>query len=219
MAVHYNPITKEPYLQLPAPCANIIITPYRKHQIKETALVMTEILNDTRVYSWLEGPPYPYLPEHGEDWVRMKIEENEAVVSTLQREFEAEGQPHSGGTKDKMSAVFFDSCPFLCIREVTKRTITNGAPLQDILIGYTGLLRYPFYEIRQNSWELALVQAHNNQLPAGHKDIVWGLGSMFHQNDLLDCMNLAYVANKTGRLPLPYLSWKRHYESDRSNCH
>lgn len=178
MTVHYNPITKEPYLQLPAPCANIIITPYREHQIKETALVMTEILNDARVYSWLEGPPYPFLPEHGEDWVKMKIKENEVVVSTLQKELEIEGHSQSNKFDDQTDKEFFDKCPFLCIREVTDRDFANGAPLHDILIGDIGITRYPFYEIRQNSWELALVQAHNNQLPAGHKDIVWGLGSM-----------------------------------------
>jgi hypothetical protein len=185
MAVHYNPLTKEPYLQLPAPCANIIVTPYREHQIKETALTMAEILNDTRVYSWLEGPPYPFLPEHGEDWINMKIKENEAVVSTLQREFEAEGQPQSDIVHDQTDTELFDRCPFLCIREVTERDPANGAPLQDILIGDIGLSRYPFYEIRKNSWELALVKAHNNQLPAGHEDIIWGLGSMFQRNDSL----------------------------------
>lgn len=178
MAVHYNTITREPYLQLPAPCTNIIITPYRENQIQETALVMAETLNDPKVYSWLQGPPYPFLPEHGEDWVKMKIQENKAVVSALQREFETKGQQHSGDSCDQVDREIFDKCPFLCIRQVEERDSTSGAPLQDTLIGEVAIMRYAFYEIRRNSWELALVQAHNNQLPPGHDDIVWSIGSM-----------------------------------------
>lgn len=178
MAVHYNTITREPYLQLPAPCRNIIITPYRENQIQETAFVMAEILNDPKVYSWLQGPPYPFLPEHGEDWIKMKIQENKAVVSALQREFETKGQSQSGDSSDQVDREVFDKCPFLCIRQVEERDPTSGAPLQDTLIGEVAIMRYAFYEIRRNSWELALVQAHNNQLPPGHDDIVWSIGSV-----------------------------------------
>ncbi|CAG8032703.1 unnamed protein product [Penicillium olsonii] len=173
MAVHYNPITKEPYLQLPAPCANIIITPYREHQIKETVHVMTGILNDPRVYSWLQGPPFPFLPEHGESWVEMKIQENKAVLSALQKEFEANIEQDNAPCQDEKE--IFDKCPFLCIREVGERD-SCGAPVQDTLIGEIALIRYQFYELRRNSWELALVQAHHNQLPVGHDDLIWSLG-------------------------------------------
>lgn len=178
MAVQFNPITKEPYLQLPGPFANIIITPYRKDQIKETALVMTNILNDERVYRWLQGPPYPFLLEHGEDWVKAKIQDSAAVVAALQGELEVKTRQQSQKSCDQKDVEFFDICPFICIREVTARDSISGAPSQDILIGKVGLSRYTFYEIRRNSWELLLVQAQNNQLPAGHDDIVWELGSM-----------------------------------------
>ncbi|KAJ5341305.1 hypothetical protein N7541_010429 [Penicillium brevicompactum] len=177
MAVHYNSITKEPYLQLPEPRANIIITPYREHQIQETALVMTEILNDAKVYSWLQGPPYPFLPEHGEDWIKMKIQENKAVVSALQQEFESKNQQQSGESSDQTDRQIFDKCPFLCIRQVEERDPRSGAPLQDTLIGEVAIMRYPFHEIRRNSWELALVQDHNNRLPPGHNNIVWSIGN------------------------------------------
>ncbi|KAJ5960603.1 uncharacterized protein N7479_007753 [Penicillium vulpinum] len=172
--VHYNPLTKEPYLQLPAPCANIIITPHREHQIEETSAVMTEILNDSRVYRWLEGPPYPFLPEHGVDWVKMKIAEHKDILATLRKEFErSESQLQSDSANGQEEPKFFDKCPFVCIREVTERDPTTGAPLQDVLVGDFTLSRYAFYELRPSSWEFALVQKHNNELPAGHKDIVW----------------------------------------------
>lgn len=178
MGFHYNLLTKEPYLQLPAPCANIIITPYREHQIEETSAVMTEILNDSRVYSWLVGPPYPFLPEHGVDWVKMKIAENENILSTLQREFETSQSQQGGGSDGKEEPELFDKCPLVCIREVTERDPATGTPLRDVLIGEISLTRYSFYELRPDSPELALAQKQNNDLPAGHKDIVWGIGCM-----------------------------------------
>lgn len=179
MVVHYNSLTREPYLQLPAPCANIIITPHREHQIEETAAVMTEILNDSRVNFWLQGPPFPFLLEHGQDWVRKKSAETKALLSILQQELETStSQPQSDSPDGQEEQEFFDQCPFVCIREVTERDPETDAPLQDILIGDIVLSRYAFYEMQPNSQELALAQEQNNALPAGHKDIVWGVGSM-----------------------------------------
>ncbi|KAJ5551198.1 hypothetical protein N7461_005896, partial [Penicillium sp. DV-2018c] len=178
MGVHYNPLTKEPYLQLPAPCTNIIITPHREHQIEETSAAMTEMLNDPSVYVWLQGPPYPFLLKHGTDWVKSKIRENESLLSTLRQEFESpESHLHGDDPKDQEKPGFFDQCPFNCIREVTERDTATGAPLQDIFIGDVGLTRYAFYELQPDSPELALAQETNNALPAGHRDIIWGLGN------------------------------------------
>lgn len=178
MVVHFNPLTKEPYLQLPAPCTNIIITPHREYQIEEASAAMTEILNDSRVYSWLQGPPYPFLPEHGIDWVKTKVAENEGVLSTLQREFETQSQQGDGSNSPE-ELEFFDKCPFICIRKVTERDPATGAPLQDVLIGDISLMRYAFYELQPNSSEFVLAQDQNNDLPVGHKDIVWGIGCMY----------------------------------------
>ena len=138
---------------------------------------MAEILNDPRVYSWLQGPPYPFLPEHGRDWVKMKVAENEDVLSTLQKEFETQNQ-HGNGSDPQEELEFFDKCPFICIRKVTKRDPATGAPLQDALIGDISLSRYAFYELRPNSSEVVLAQNQNDDLPVGHKDIVWGIGCM-----------------------------------------
>lgn len=61
MAVHFNAVTQEPYLRLPEPHSNIIITPHRVDQAEETVLRLTELLNDHRIYQWLETTPVPYL--------------------------------------------------------------------------------------------------------------------------------------------------------------
>lgn len=179
MVVHYNPLTKEPYLQLPAPCGNIIITPHREHQVEETAAAMTVFLNDSRVYSWLQGPPFPFLHEHGQEWVKEKLAEHETLVSILQKEFDTP-VAHSPGSEpnNQEKQDFFDQSPFVCIREVAERDPETGAPLRDVMIGDIGLARYPFYEMKPGSPERVLAVKQNNALPAGHKDIVWTIGGM-----------------------------------------
>ncbi|KAJ5616357.1 hypothetical protein N7537_001471 [Penicillium hordei] len=57
---------------------------------------MTEILNDSHAYS-------SFLPEHGVDWVKTKIAENEELLSTLQKEFEASQIQQGDGLNAKRS--------------------------------------------------------------------------------------------------------------------
>lgn len=181
MPVYFNPLTKEPYLRLPAPCSHIIITMDRPHDIEETSKEMTEILNDPLVYPWLEGPPYPFLPEHAEDWINMQCKENEAVLTKLQQEYErSKNETQSKDSSDQdVPPEFFDVCAFRCIREVTEYDLKTGAALKDVFIGSISITRYAFYELEYGSSAREEAQARNNEVPAGDKDIVWGLGSMF----------------------------------------
>lgn len=168
MPVQFNPVTKEPYLRLAAPHSNIIITPHRLDQIEDEVTPRVKILNDPQIYPWLEGPPYPYLREHGEDWVKTKGEELRTIVEALQSNF-GEDSP------DQADLGVFDKCPFSCIREVSNES-TDGHPLEDTLIGDISLDRYMFYEHPNGSEERAAAQNFNNALPSGDKRIVWGLG-------------------------------------------
>jgi hypothetical protein len=59
-ALRANPTTGEVFLRLPAPHENIIITPPRESDAADLVL----ILNDTRVYKFLVGPPIPYRLHH-----------------------------------------------------------------------------------------------------------------------------------------------------------
>jgi hypothetical protein len=56
--------SSEPFLRLPPPYQNIIITPPRKSDGPR----VVECMNDKRVYSNLNGPPFPYTYEDFEFW-------------------------------------------------------------------------------------------------------------------------------------------------------
>jgi len=178
MTVYYNRLTKEPYLKLPPPLSNIIITPHRLENIDETVASMVDILNDPRVYPWLERTPYPYLNEDGVGWVKAHCKENEEVLSTLRRDLEQENliNTKNATVGSKQDREFFDNCPFTCIREVMAEDPETRAPLKDYLIGDIKLARYTFYEHPPNSKERAEAQRKNNELRAGDENIIWTIG-------------------------------------------
>jgi hypothetical protein len=172
----------------------------RLHDIEETSTEMTKILNDPLVYPWLEGPPYPFLPEHGEDWIKLQCKESAPVLSQLQQEYEqSKNQTQSKDSEDTdVPKEFFDVCAFRCIREVTEYDLGTGAALKDVYIGSVSIVRYPFYEFAYGSAERAEAQARNNEIPAGDKDIVWGLGCMVFTQRLLS----SRITNNIDRLYL-----------------
>lgn len=86
MVVHCNSQTKEPYLRLPGPHVNIIITPHRSNYLDETSLALGKILNDPLVALRLQRTPYPYLKSDGEEWVKPNCKEQEEVLSILRKE-------------------------------------------------------------------------------------------------------------------------------------
>lgn len=166
MTVYYNQLTKEPYLRLPAPRSNIIITPHRLENIDENADRLAEILNHPKVYPWLEQTPYPYLHEHGVKWIKAHCKENEEVLSTLRKSLE----------QGAVGLELFNNCPFTCIREVLAGESETGTPLKDRLIGDLKMTRYTFYEHLHNNAEKFKAQLRNDGLPAGDENIVWTLG-------------------------------------------
>jgi hypothetical protein len=173
MTIYYNQLTKEPYLRLPAPRSNIIITPHRLENLDEDAVRLAEILNHPRVYPWLERTPYPYLYDHGVEWIKAHCKENEEILSTLRKNLEQGG---GFNTKGAVGLVSFDRCPFTCIREVQAEETGTGTPLNDRLIGDLKLARYTFYEHLHNNAERSKAQLRIENLPAGDERIVWTLG-------------------------------------------
>lgn len=173
MSVHFNPVTEEPYLRLRAPHSNIIITPHRPDQLEDELPPRVAMLNDPRIALCLEGPPYPYLQEHAEAWVKSQSEEMRPAVEALQSKLRR-------NTSDQVDLGIFDQCPFACIREVADED-SDGHPVSDTFIGDIGLKRYMFYEHPHGSDERAAAQNANNALSPGDERIVWGLGGLFHQ--------------------------------------
>lgn len=179
MAVHYNSVTREPYLRLPTPHSNIIITPHRLESLDETVISLTEMLNDSRVYTWLERMPYPYLREHGEEWVRANCKQYEEVLSVLRRQFEEDREPFNVRNRANdfpEEREYYGACPFTCIREVLTEDPKTGTPLQDTLIGDIKLARYTFYEHLHESKKREKAQRKNDELPPGDENIIWTIG-------------------------------------------
>ncbi|KAJ5683722.1 acetyltransferase GNAT family [Penicillium maclennaniae] len=173
MTIHYNQLTKEPYLKLPAPRSNVIITPHRLGNIDENADALANILNDSRVYPCLERTPYPYLHEHGVGWIEAHCKQNKEALSTLRKHL---GQREIINTESADGRKFFDSCLFTCIREVLAEDPETGAPLEDRLIGDMKMERYTFYEHLYGSEERSKAQHKNEELPTGDENIIWTLG-------------------------------------------
>lgn len=181
MVIHYNSDTKEPYLRLPEPHANVIITPHRSHTLNETSSALAEILNDPRVALRLQRTPYPYSMSDGEQWVKVNCKDQEGIVSALREELEQPGNSivqKDPGSFQLHRRHFVDICPFTCIREVLNTNPEPGAPLEDILIGDLRLARSSFDEYPEGSEERALAQKRNDELLAGDKNIVWSLAGM-----------------------------------------
>lgn len=72
-----NPLTGESFLRLlPPHDINFILTPPRKSD----KFSMIAALNDPRVYQWLLGPPYPYLPEHADEWIEHTSRQADKII-------------------------------------------------------------------------------------------------------------------------------------------
>ena len=144
-----NPTTGEVFLRLPAPHENIIITPPRDSDAADITL----ILNDPRVYKTLLGPPFPYLPHHAEEWLRVTKERSDKVLEDLR-----EGK------------TVVDGCPVQNIREVQ----SDGT---DLFLGDLSVRRNYWIEVEDVDLREKMTK-ENTEKPVGDPSIVWTLGGM-----------------------------------------
>lgn len=147
--LHLNETTGEPYLRLPSPHENIIITPPRM----EDAAAVLHQMNDFNVYRWLQGPPHPYLPVHASDWLtQIKAGSDEALQKL------AEEETHKP----------IGLCPVRTLREVR----SDGS---DFLLGDINVDRCGYPDV-QDPIERRRLSEQNSQRVAGDPDIVWCIG-------------------------------------------
>ncbi|KAJ6543559.1 GNAT domain-containing protein [Mycena vulgaris] len=150
-ALEFNAVTGEPFLRLPPPFANIIITPPRMSDVEPSV----EILNDPAVAMWMGpmGPgSEPYTAARAEPWLTKVKAETDVVVQELHS---TPGGPFTG-------------CPVRHIREVRE----DGT---DVFIGDVGLARSRWSEVLDAD-ERARLVAENNARAAGDPAIVWHVG-------------------------------------------
>lgn len=151
-----NERTGEPYLRLPSPHDNIIITPPRTEDIP----AIIAALNDPRVYSTLEGPPFPYKEEHAVWWIDHVKAPSDELLQELRQAAD------DGSQSLKVVA----GCPVRTLREVKE----DGT---DIFLGDIGCDRCGYPDVVDQEEKSRLTFA-NDQLPPGDKDIVWCIGGI-----------------------------------------
>ncbi|OCH96417.1 hypothetical protein OBBRIDRAFT_718357 [Obba rivulosa] len=149
-----NERTGEPYLRLPSPLDNIIITPPRLSD----APALVGILNDPAVCKWLESPPYPYLPEHADWWLNnVKTSSNEIIMELE----DAEKSDPDGPLRT------VGGCPVFYLREVRE----DGT---DTFIGSADFRRCCFQGEEPETRER--LQKENAEKAVGDPSIVWCFG-------------------------------------------
>ncbi|KAI0655203.1 acyl-CoA N-acyltransferase [Cubamyces menziesii] len=150
-----HPKTGELLLRLPSPHDNIIITPPRMSD----AETIISYMNDPALYYWLEGPPFPYLPEHADCWLNQVKEGTDAAIAELERA----NAEHPDGPP-----VIVSSCPMRCLREERE----DGS---DVFLGDVTLLRERWPDLEDRVLKESLAKP-NAERPIGDPDIVWCIG-------------------------------------------
>ncbi|ETS84430.1 hypothetical protein PFICI_02455 [Pestalotiopsis fici W106-1] len=163
MPLEFDPSRSyEPFLRLPTPHENIIITPPRKSDGPR----VVECLNDAKVCNTLNGPPFPYTYKDFEFWYD-KIEKD--CKKGLQEHLEMTGTTNVGeGTGQRK---WTGAVPVRSIREVDPAT---GA---QEFIGDVGFDRQGY----QGDTSMTLEQQKerrelNESYEAGDERIEWDFG-------------------------------------------
>ncbi|KAG5339351.1 hypothetical protein C0989_004631 [Termitomyces sp. Mn162] len=152
LPLEVNPSTGEPFLRIPYPGKNLIITPPRLYDV-DAVLVA---LNDSRIYTWMTGPPLPYQPEHGLAWLTEQMEEADKILRHLEDPLTAEGPV-------KLAL----GCPVRIIRQVNE----DGT---DTFLGYLGIYRSERKEILDDK-KRATIVAENALKRVGDPSILWDI--------------------------------------------
>jgi hypothetical protein len=146
--IQYNASTGEPFLRLPAPFTNIIITPVRMSDVAPSV----EIMNDPFVFKWMGGST-PYTADRAEAWLKKVKAQTDAAVDELH----GAAEPH-----------VVSGCPVRHIREERE----DGT---DVYIGDVGLVRSSWTEVLDVEERVRFV-AENDARAAGDPDIAWHVG-------------------------------------------
>lgn len=181
-----NPKTGEPYLQLPAPHENIIITLPRLSDAHRTI----ELHNDPGIYKTLTGPPFPYLMEHAETWQSFVKEESDNILHAL-------GEAEAQGNEEP---IFVNGCPIRALREVQD----DGT---DLYLGDIFIHRCIRFDDLRDAEQEKLRAKENMALPIGDPNIIWDVGGA-----AIRAVLTPYSRAHPFRLHSPKSPEKRHYE-------
>lgn len=147
--LQYNEETEQPFLRLPPPFTNIIITPPRMSDEPD----IIPLLNDERVVKWLDGPPYPYEETHAKIWLEHICGLAEDIILEI---------------KSKPAGAFIGGCPIRVIREVTE----DG---REIFLGDIGIDGWGYDDVADSDEKTRLVKV-NLERPVGDSEKEWCFG-------------------------------------------
>ncbi|KAH8100035.1 hypothetical protein BXZ70DRAFT_200555 [Cristinia sonorae] len=152
--------TGEPFLRLPPPHNNIIITPPRLTDAPE----LTNILSEPAIYTWLSSAPRPCTQEHAEArLLRLK-----GRLEELMKEIKELEEAFPDGPLQWVSG-----CPVNALREVKE----DGT---QVYIGDIGMRRDRFMHAGEGEFgegdEQRRLEAENAALPNGDENILWSMG-------------------------------------------
>ena len=150
-----HPRTGEPFLRLPAPLDQVIVTPPRREDVRD----IVAILNDYPIKRWLDGPPFPYLEMHAEDWIAKTLEQSDAVMQQLRAANE---------TAPEGPLASVSGCPVGCLRGVEQ----DG---REVYLGAIEFTRCGFPDLL-NRAEQEREVSRNESRQCGDPDIVWCIG-------------------------------------------
>ncbi|KAI0651977.1 GNAT domain-containing protein [Trametes meyenii] len=153
--LQFHPETGEPFLRLPSPYDNIILTPPRLSD----APTVVAYMNDPAVYNWLEGPPFPYHTEHADSWLAMVKEGTDAALQELERL----NADHPEGPLRLVSGQ-----PVRMIREVRD----DGT---DLLLGDVAIVRERWPDVEDKEVKVNLATP-NAEKTVGDPSIIWCIG-------------------------------------------
>ncbi|TDL21004.1 hypothetical protein BD410DRAFT_899264 [Rickenella mellea] len=146
--LQFNPLTNEPYLRLPLPHENIIITPQR---LSDAASIVP-IMNDEKVYM-TTGKPFPYTIDDAHAWLSEGKQQADILLADIARN----GSTH-----------IVNGCPLRVIREVQE----DGS---DVYLGSLGMHRCRWFQLPDSEEKTALIKANEARV-VGDPEIIWEFG-------------------------------------------
>jgi len=152
-----------PFIRLPAPHTNIIITP---PCYSDGDAVIT-VLNDPRVYMNLAGPPFPYAKKDWDERFPM-IEKATSDALTEWREV-AKSRNEMGDGNQLEKRWMSRGLPVSAIRDVDPVTGEQK------FVGDIGVRRREFMILEDQEERKRLIQ-ENEALEAGDPEIAWEMG-------------------------------------------
>lgn len=196
-----DPQNEEPYLRLPPPHDNIIITPPRPEDFSAIA----EVLNEREVYTWLYSPKYPVSEDQAQDRLDGATKASQLSLRELERLYQTDG----GQALDLSCSAVVGSCPVKSLREVKQ----DGT---QVYIGDIGVRRSTFFHVRDNQSRDALAK-ENLEREVGDPEIVWTIGCKFRRytmsNSFFDIISLR------PRLSRNISPWTRNHVGCRPDPH